>query len=167
MEQQLFALYNTMIEFFAGDPRRCQHWIKVHSISRQLGIAEGLDEHTLFVLEATAMLHDCGIKPGEIKYGIDHAHGHVQEVEGPPEAEKMLKSLSFIQDDIDRVCYLIAHHHTYDDIQGMDYQILVEADFMVNLFEKNADKETVSKALNNIFRTNAGIKLCRTMFGLE
>ena len=33
----------------------------------------------------------------------------------------------------ERVAYLIGHHHTYDKIEGMDYQILVEADFLVNI----------------------------------
>lgn len=167
MDQQLYALYNMMVEFFRGDSRRCQHWIKVHSLARQIAIGEGMEEHALFVLEATAMLHDCGIKPGELKYGVDHAHGHVQEVEGPPEAEKMLKALNFAPEDIERICYLIGHHHTYDNIDGLDYQILVEADFLVNLHERGNSKEVVQNTLKNIFRTKTGCAICTAMFGLE
>ena len=37
---------------------------------------------------------------------------------------------------IDRISYLIAHHHTVTGIDGMDYQILIEADFLVNAAEK-------------------------------
>lgn len=166
MDKKLFALYNAMLQFFSGDPRRCQHWVKVHSFARQIALGEGMEEHMLFVLEATAMLHDCGIKPGELKYGKDHAHGHVQEIEGPPEAEKMLQALDFAPADIERICYLIAHHHTYSDIDGLDYQVLVEADFLVNLFEHGDSEKTIRTALNNIFRTKTGIKICKDMFAL-
>ena len=38
----------------------------------------------------------------------------------------------------ERICYLIGHHHTYDKIDGTDYQILVDADFLVNLYEEDA-----------------------------
>jgi len=164
MDEKLFKLYNMMLKFFTGDPRRCQHWVKVHSFARQIAIGEGMEEHMLFVLEATAMLHDCGIKPGELKYGIDHAHGHVQEVEGPPEAEKMLKALDFAAEDIERICYLIAHHHTYSNIDGLDYQVLVEADFLVNLFEHGDYEKNARNILKNIFRTKTGTQICKNMF---
>ena len=36
---------------------------------------------------------------------------------------------------IRRVEYLVGHHHTYKDIDGLDYQILVEADFLVNILK--------------------------------
>ena len=167
MDKKLQALYMAMLEFFSGDPRRCQHWVKVHSFARYIGLQEKLDEHTLFVLEATAMLHDCGIKPGEAKYGFDHAHGHVQEVEGPPEAEKLLRACGFAEADIERSCYLVAHHHTYNNIDGMDYQILVEADFLVNFFENGTAKDAIAKGVEHIFRTESGIALAKAMFALD
>mgnify|MGYP000340972515 FL=1 len=40
----------------------------------------------------------------------------------------------------ERVAYLIGHHHTYDKIEGMDYQILVEADFLVNILRQDEEK---------------------------
>ena len=167
MDEKLAKLYIAMIEFFSGDPRRCQHWIKVHSLSKQIGLGEGLDEHTMFVLEVTAMLHDCGIKPGEEKYGADHAHGHVQEVEGPPVAKAMLENLGFEASDIERVCFIIAHHHTYDNIVGLDYQILVEADFIVNLFEHGDSKQSICNAINNIFKTKTGTRIAKAMFAVD
>lgn len=166
MDARLQQLYFDMLEFFSGDSRRCQHWVKVHSFARMIGLSEQLDEHTQLVLEATAILHDCGIKPGEVKYGVGHAHGHVQEVEGPPEAEKLLRKAGFSEEDIARACYLVAHHHTYDSIDGLDYQILVEADFLVNLHEYGLDKETVSKNVDNIFQTATGKIFAQKMFGL-
>ena len=46
---------------------------------------------------------------------------------------------------IDRISFLIAHHHTMTGIDGMDYQILIEADFLVNAAEKGLGKEAVAQ----------------------
>ena len=69
------------------------------------------------------------------------------------------------EDVIERVKYLIAHHHTYSNIQGIDLQILIEADFLVNLYE-HSDESVASKVLEKIFKTASGTKLCKTMFRL-
>jgi len=79
----------------------------------------------------------------------------------------MLAELGFDRPLIDRVCWLVGHHHTYDPIEGMDHQILVEADFLVNLFEGKKDLDTIRSTYKNIFKTNAGKQLCRSMFALE
>jgi hypothetical protein len=68
---------------------------------------------------------------------------------------------------IERICYLVGHHHTYNDIQGMDYQILVEADFLVNLYEDNIPKAGIANAYAKIFKTKTGKDLCEKMFGLN
>ena len=61
---------------------------------------------------------------------------------------------------------MIAHHHTYQNIDGLDYQILVEADFLVNLFEDNLSKEATVNAYQNIFKTETGKRICKEMFAL-
>ena len=58
----------------------------------------------------------------------------------------------------DRVTY------TYDEIDGIDYQILVEADFLVNMFEQNEKEMTVRAVREKIFRTKSGKQLLDTMF---
>ena len=78
----------------------------------------------------------------------------------------MLKNLGFDQDVIDRVSYLVGHHHTYTDIDGMDYQILVEADFLVNILEDGLAKEAALQAYHNIFKTESGKNICQEMFAL-
>ena len=65
---------------------------------------------------------------------------------------------------IQRVSYLVGHHHTYTDIDGMDYQLLVEADFLVNLFEEGALPETREDVFRRIFRTESGKYLFRQIF---
>ena len=69
----LEELMMKMIEFDCGDPKRIQHFIKVHSFSKLIGEKEGLDAHTLFVLEAASILHDIGIRVSEEKYGFQNA----------------------------------------------------------------------------------------------
>ena len=117
-----------MISYNSGDPKRIQHLIKVHSFARLIGLSENLESDTQFILEAAAIVHDIGIKPAEEKYG--YCNGKLQEQEGPEPAEKLLRSLGFRASVVDRVCYLVGHHHTYSDVDGLDYQILLEADFL-------------------------------------
>lgn len=162
---KLDELYWKMMEWFQGDAKRIQHFIKVHSIAKQIGEKEKLDQPTLFVLEAAAMIHDIGIKPAQEKYG--KCNGKLQEEEGPIAAEPILKELDFALSDIKRILYLIAHHHTYKGIDGIDYQILVEADFLVNFLEDNISKENIRKTCEQIFKTATGIEICKFMYETE
>ena len=151
-----------MVQFYAGDPHQVQHFIKVHSYSKLIGEIEKISPDVMETLEAAAIVHDIGIKPAREKYG--QSHGKLQEKEGPALAEEMLKKLDFTESVIARVSYLVAHHHTYSNIDGLDYQILIEADFLVNLHEKNESKENALSVLNKIFKTETGKALCRQMF---
>jgi uncharacterized protein len=139
-----------MIEYYAGDARRIHHFLKVHSFAKLIGEMEGVTGEELEILEVAALVHDIGIKNSEKKYGYNT--GKTQEKEGPPEAEKLLIPLTDDAAFIERVCYLVGHHHTYSNIDGMDYQILVEADFLVNLYE---DK-SISKQSGLLMRRSSG-----------
>ena len=161
--ENLDNVFLKMVEMYEGQPERIQHFTKVHSYAAYIGRQEKLDEKTMFILETAAYTHDIGIKKAEELY---HAsNGRLQQELGPGEAEIMLKELHFPEDVIERVKYLIAHHHTYSNIQGIDLQILIEADFLVNLYE-HSDESVASKVLEKIFKTASGTKLCKTMFRL-
>lgn len=159
---KLQELYKKMIAHNQGDAKRIQHFIKVHSLAKLIGEMEGLKGEELEILEAAALVHDIGIRPAEEKYG--YSNGKLQEQEGPEPAAKMLKEAGFSEKIQRRVCFLVAHHHTYDKIEGADYQILVEADFLVNLYEDQAEKKTIETAYRKIFRTKSGKKICEMMF---
>ena len=159
------SLIDEMIAYDKGDPRRIQHFIKVHDFARTIGQLEGLDDDTLYILESAAVVHDIGIHVCEEKYGS--CEGKLQEKEGPALAKEMLERLGYKQEVIDRVCYLVGHHHTYTNIDGIDYQILVEADFLVNLYEDAVSLDAVRKAYEKIFQTESGKKICRNMFGIQ
>ena len=68
--------------------------------------------------------------------------------------------------EIDRQCWLIAHHHTYTTVTEIDHQILLEADFLVNAYEGAEPKEAILAMRKNVFRTATGIRLLDTMFDL-
>lgn len=164
-KQQLDDLFMDMIAYYDGDPKRIQHFTKVHSYAMLIGIGEELDDASLFILEAAAYTHDIGIRVAEEKYG--RCDGKLQEQEGPIIAQKMLSQLGFENYIVERICFLIGHHHTYDNIDGLDYQILVEADFLVNLYEDDAGNRAIDKAYKRIFKTETGKKIFRLMFGYE
>lgn len=159
------AVMKEMIAFYAKDPARIQHFLKVYEFSRMIGLAEGLDEDQQLTLELAALVHDIGIRPSEAIYG--DCKGPHQEELGPAEAQKLLEPLGVEPQRIERIRYLVGHHHTYKDIQGMDYQILVEADFLVNLYEEGVKTEAARAARRNIFRTGTGTWILDTMFGLS
>ena len=48
----------------------------------------------------------------------------------------------------------------------MDYQILVEADFLVNLYEDSVPKAAAQNALDKIFKTQTGKTICKEMFAI-
>ena len=121
-----------------------------------------MDEQDRKLIEVAALTHDIGIKISEEKYGT--SNGKYQEKEGPAVAEPMLLALGYDEAVIDRVLFLIAHHHTYNEIEGLDYQILVEADFLVNLFEDGSSREAAQKVQKNIFKTNTGTKYLSDLF---
>lgn len=154
-----------MIEYFAGDPKRIQHFLKVHSLCALIGRMEGLSQRELFTLEAAALVHDIGIRPAERLYG--ECGGKLQERLGPDEARPLLCELGFDAETVERVCFMVAHHHTYADIDGRDLQILIEADFLVNLYEDSESDSAVRAAYERIFKTESGKRLCREMFGIS
>lgn len=147
-----------MMQFNRQDPKRIQHFIKVHRFAQMIGRSEQLDEHMQFLTESAALVHDIGIRPAEEKYG--YCNGKLQEQEGPPYARALLEELNYSEAEIVRICYLVGHHHTYTSIDGIDYQILVEADFLVNFYEDELDLAAVRSAYERIFRTETGKMLC-------
>ncbi len=159
---EIEKLMTAMMEYDKGDAKRIQHFVKVFEFAHMIGKLEGLDEKTQFILESAAIVHDIGIHLSEQKYRS--SKGKYQELEGPPEALKLLKDLGWPRDVADRIAYLVGHHHTYTKIDGMDYQILVESDFLVNLYEDGCSKDGQKNAYERIFQTKSGRMLCRLMY---
>lgn len=148
-------LMKQMVHYDRGDLRRIQHMVKVYGFVSSIGTLEGLEQGEFYTLQTAAILHDIGIKNSMKKYGS--SMGKYQEQEGPPEAEKMLRAMGgFTEEQIDRVKYLIGHHHTYDIPRELDYQTLIEADFLVNLYENPDKYQDPAGTLERHFKTETG-----------
>jgi uncharacterized protein len=151
-----------MIDYFGTDVRRINHALKVNSFARLIGQKEGLASDILEIIDLSSILHDIGIPVSEQKYGS--CIGKYQEIEGPPIAREILENLGVRPEIIDRVCYLIGNHHTYTKIDGIDFQILVEADFLVNIYEDEMSEGAVISAKDKYFKTSAGKKLIESLY---
>lgn len=163
MDIQHAKLLSAMIHYDKGDAKRIQHLVKVHNFAATIGRLEELDENTLFVLETAAILHDIGIHLSEQKYG-DNTPKY-QELEGPAEADKLMREVGgYTEKQIDRVKYLVGHHHTYSNIDGLDYQILIEADFLVNLYGSAAKYDSPPNILKKMFKTESGKQMLTDIF---
>lgn len=159
---EIGKLIGTMVAYDDGDARRVNHFLKVYGFAKAIGESEGLDKDTQEILEIAALTHDIGIKNSEKKY--HSSAGNYQQIEGPPEAKKLLAGLDTDISVIDRVCWLIAHHHTYTDIQGIDYQILVEADFLVNAYEDHMSREAIKTFHDKLFKTEMGKSILKSLY---
>lgn len=155
-------LIGEMIAWEAGWPRRIDHFLKVYGLAKAIASREQLSSTTMNLVETAAILHDIGIRPSLEKYGT--STGPQQEAEGPIAARALLCRCGY-QDDafIERVCWLIGHHHTYQDVHDIDHQILIEADFLVNLEEKKAPQEQILRVLEDHFKTATGKQFLHQM----
>ena len=151
-----------MTLWYEGSPNRITHFLKVYAYAKAIGELEGLDEETRFILETTAVLHDIGIKIAEEKYGS--GAGPLQEKEGIPATREMLTALGFPEKVVERAATLVGRHHTYTDVDGMDCQILLEADFLVNAGENEKYRNSVDRFRQEVFRTKTGTALLNSMY---
>ena len=54
----LEKLFLEMISYYSGDPKRIQHFTKVHSYAKLIGEREQLSPEELYILEAWLLTHD-------------------------------------------------------------------------------------------------------------
>jgi HD superfamily phosphodiesterase len=151
-----------MVNYFGTDVRRINHALKVHAFSQILAEGEQSTGQTRAIIEYAAILHDIGIQEAERKY--NSSAGNYQEIEGPPIAREILLSFSIPEKIIERVCFIIGNHHTYASIDGLDFQILVEADFLVNIHEDNMAGDAIQSIYDRIFKTGTGKQVMRSIF---
>ncbi len=156
------AVLTAMMEYFGNDVARINHAMKVHTFARTIGGMEGLDPEQIQVLEAAAVLHDIGIKISEEKY--NSSAGHYQELEGPAIAKELLLPMNPDPGVLERVCFLIGHHHTYSAIDDIVFRILVEADFLVNAYEDGMKPDAIESLGTKIFKTRTGSRLLSLLY---
>ena len=154
-------LIDEMKEVFAGDEKRVEHTLSVLNYAEQIRAAEGGDQ---VVVKAAAILHDIGIPQAERKYGSSDAK--YQQIEGPPIAEGILKRYNLEAETIEHICRIIANHHSAKDIDTIEFRIVWDADWLVNLptdFAK-ANKEELQEIIDKTFKTCKGRRVAVESF---
>ncbi len=154
-----------MIAYADGNHHDINHFMKVHSFARTIGLSEGLDDHTQYILEVAAIVHDIACPLCRIKYG--NTNGKHQEEESEALLREFFKDTDITNDALERIIYLVTHHHTYTGVDGIDYQILLEADFLVNGDESEKYKNQIKEFEKNVFKTSSGRWLLEEIFKNE
>ena len=153
-----------MIAFSNGNLHDMNHLMCVWTYAKTIGELEGLDRKTQETLEIAAITHDIACPLCREKYG--NTNGKRQEEEGGPLVRSFLADAGLSAEQVERVAYLVGHHHTYTDIDGIDYQILIEADYIVNASESGYSQQAIRTFMEHTMKTAAGIRLTKTVFGV-
>ena len=151
-----------MIQYSDGNLHDISHFLKVHGYAETIGKCEGLDPETQKILEIAAILHDIACPLCRRKYG--NTDGKHQESEGMILAREFLSDKGLTEAENDRIIFLVGHHHTLRDIEGDDYQILIEADYLVNADESSCSRENIQNFQKEIFRTKTGTELLKSIY---
>ena len=151
-----------MAAFYQGSLHDINHFLKVYAYAKAIGELEGLEAGQQKILEIAAIVHDIPCPLCRAKYG--NAGGKLQEKEGPALARAFLQEFGLSAGEIDRVCWLVGHHHTIEAVDGLDHRILLEADYLVNADEHGLPRENIENALETIFRTESGISLLKEIY---
>ena len=146
-----------MITFSDGNIHDVDHLIRVWTYAKTIGELELLDAKKQFILEVAAITHDIACPLCREKYG--NTNGKHQETEGAVMAREFLAETGITEEQTERVAFLVGHHHTLSGIDGMDYQILVEADYIANASENGYRAENVRNFMEKIMKTNSGKRL--------
>ena len=151
-----------MIKYFGTDVRRINHALKVYGFASCIARKEKLTDNEIFVVDIVAILHDIGIPEAEKKY--NSSGGKYQEIEGPAIARNILSDEDIDIKTLDRICFIIGNHHSYQKIDCLDFQIIVEADFLVNIYEDEMTKQSIDGVRNKYFKTQTGISMVERIY---
>ena len=164
-QNMISKIMEKMIAFSEGNIHDIDHFIRVWTYARTIGELEHIEKETQFILEVAAITHDIACPVCREKYG--NTNGRYQEQEGMPLAGSFLADTGMTAAQIERVKYLVGHHHTFTNIDGIDYQILLEADFIANATENSWSAERVESFMRNVAKTDAGKQLMQSVFCLQ
>lgn len=153
-----------MIAFSGGNIHDIDHLIRVWTYAKIIGEMEGFDANKQNILEVAAITHDIACPLCREKYG--NTNGKYQEEEGTRLVKAFLAESGMTKAQIDRVAFLVGHHHTFTGIDSLDWQILIEADFIANASESGYSKEKVKAFLQKNMKTESGNRLARAVFCL-
>lgn len=129
------------------------HTLKVFGYAQGIAAGEGVTGQEREIIEYAALFHDVGIPAGMAECGS--GAGPIQERLGAPIAMEMTRRYVSDPAIIERVGYLVGHHHSFGIKGQRDLQILFEADWLVNLIE-SAEKYDRKIVYEKHFGTETG-----------
>jgi hypothetical protein len=129
--EKLHTVIEDMQTVFSSVPHGIDHTLNVLENARQIIKAEKTPWQAAVIVELSAVLHDIGAIEAQRKHGS--MDGCFQQRESPALASAIMEKHGYEQVIIDRVCFIVGNHHTPEKIDGMDFQILWEADLMENM----------------------------------
>ena len=150
-----------MIAFSEGNIHDIDHFLRVWAYAKTIGELENLDAETQYLLEAAAITHDIACPLCREKYG--NTDGKHQEREGEVLVREFLWGTDISPGQTERIAFLVGHHHTLGNIEGMDYQILVEADYIANASENGYGRRNVENFIEKVMRTESGRAVARAV----
>lgn len=145
-----------------GNFHDINHFLKVHAYALTIGACEGLDEKTLHTLELAAIVHDIACPLCREKYG--NTNGKYQEAEGIPLTRAFFAGTDVTGEQLERIVWLVSHHHTLRPIEGLDHQILIEADYLVNAEESSLPEKNIRHMGEVVFKTKTGKELLDSLY---
>ena len=154
-----------MIAFSEGNIHDIDHFIRVWTYAKTIGELEQLDEEAQYILEVAAITHDIACPLCREKYG--NTNGKYQEAEGAELVKAFFSDTEMTERQIERVAYLVGHHHTFTGIDGLDWQIIIEADYIANATENGYSKTNVRNFIQKVMKTDSGKSLAKDVFCLN
>jgi putative nucleotidyltransferase with HDIG domain len=150
-----------MKKVFAGDERRIEHALSVLDYAEQIQAEQGGDA---LVVKAAAILHDIGIAEAERKY--NSSAPKYQEAEGPIVAKDILAKYDLDKADVEHICRIIANHHSARDIDTIEFKIVWDADWLVNIPAEfaGASREKLKEIIDKTFMTCKGRQIALELF---
>lgn len=152
---------------FKDIPYGIDHTLKVLENAELIMAGEIYPEADRELVSMIAILHDIGALEALKKHGS--MEGVYQEIEGPAIAEAILKDISYPEDKAARVVFVVGNHHSPSKIDGLDFQILWEADLLENMTTLDFldDQERLKAFIEKQFKTQTGRNTALARFHAE
>jgi urease accessory protein UreE len=145
-----------MKRVFADLPHGIRHTLRVLENAERIMDGETITGEIREIVALAAVLHDIGAVEAQRKHG--NMHGRYQEIEGPAIAQAILERAGASNTATRRVCHIVGNHHTPENIDGPDFQVLWEADYLeyLQFGEKSRDPDVLRQRVSENFRTVTG-----------
>jgi HD domain len=150
-------LLSELASHFGEDERRIEHAMMV------LGHAEALlarvPNADPVVVVAAAITHDFGIVEAERRHG--KSTGTLQEKYGPDLVAPVLRRVGLGDEKVGEVCDIIASHHSPPLQPSVNFNLLYESDWLVNIHDFPvilADRKRLESFIVKNFHTDAGLR---------